>query len=41
MAAAKAPYQSNPPSEAPPKPKESNPWIELEYQSSEQLELKL
>ncbi|XP_059457818.1 protein TIFY 10A-like isoform X2 [Corylus avellana] len=39
--AAKAPYQVNPPSQAPPKPKESNPWIDLEGQSSKLLELKL
>ncbi|KAE7999027.1 hypothetical protein FH972_003512 [Carpinus fangiana] len=41
--AAKAPYQVNPPSQAPSKPMESNPWIDLdlEGQSSEQLELKL
>uniref|UniRef100_A0A2N9F8K3 Uncharacterized protein n=1 Tax=Fagus sylvatica TaxID=28930 RepID=A0A2N9F8K3_FAGSY len=39
-ATAKAPYQVNPPSEAPPKPEESHPWIEMEGQSSNLLELK-
>nr|XP_023923696.1 protein TIFY 10A-like [Quercus suber]POE96614.1 protein tify 10a [Quercus suber] len=40
-AAANAPYQVNPPSAAAPKPEGSNPWIEGEGQSSNQLELKL
>ncbi|KAK7839799.1 protein tify 10a [Quercus suber] len=40
-AAANAPYQVNPPSPAAPKPEESNPWIEVGGQSSNQLELKL
>ncbi|KAG2728610.1 hypothetical protein I3760_01G213200 [Carya illinoinensis] len=40
--AAKAPYQVNPLPRAPPKPEESNPWIELmEGESAKQLELKL
>ncbi|KAM4099715.1 hypothetical protein ACB094_05G012900 [Castanea mollissima] len=40
-AAANSPYQVNPPSPAAPKPEESNPWIEVGGQSSNQLELKL
>lgn len=41
-AAARAPYQINNPSQDPPKREgDSNPWLELEGQSSKQLELKL